>query len=951
MAIKKSSFYFDDKKIVNTFDEKLIVKSIMRVRNEDLLFRNNTGNKSKEILIEGFVIRTKEFEEVLRDVKVLIKGGRKGFPNLIIGQRGAGKTTLLHRIKYAIEDDPKLNGRLLPIMLSEEQYNLSELVNLWETIASALEDNFAWTGLYKEIEKILTSTKNYEQLAFELLETRLRSTGNIVVLFIENISVFLRKLDEKSRERFRHVFTMYPNLHLIASSTSFLDSYINYGIAPFDYFKITLLEGLNREECEKLLIRIGAQFGVEEDIRYVIQHHPGRVESLRRLTGGVPRTISYLFQIFLDNENGKAIKDLYILIDTLTFLYKAELDQLSPQQQKVIDVIARKWEAIPVKEIAKLTRFESKNVSSILSALEKNQMIEIVRTSSKNHLYRIRERFMNIWYLMRFGRKHDKDNIIWLVRFFDAWCDETELAKRVAAHIDNLKGGEFDVNAAIDMGNTFLSCENVPQELKLLLYTETKSMLPERLAKMVSIPGDILYNRIQDLVEEKKFEDAVNILEQIGTKDIQYYSIATWLFLVTGDYKKSVDAATTVLELDENDAKATLTLGLIYEDYLNDIDKAEYYLKACLEQKPPHPYAASRLGDIAFKYRQDLVSAEKYHRQAIKRGFKPSMVLLGDIFFQVDEFEKAEELYLSAAKAKVEGVNNKLGILYSEMNDNKGAKKFFEKALEANEKEAIVNIGIWYRNKKRRDLKKAQFYFEKAISEGIIRGYSLLGELYQDELNDVEQAIGVFEKGIENKDSESAHLLAHIYSDRKDYSKSDEMFLKSLEWGRKSAVFCLINDIYSNGRKDKKGYALQLFKDYLPNVIDLEGSARILYARILLWNDLEEESLNVLRGSYQMISNLVKGDGEGQNDSYVNSIIAQTSNYLLLLIAKGKYNLCLSLFEETEVDFKTMLKPIYFALMEYLKNEFPFEYLKAGDEFKDTIVEIKKMIEAIKKKV
>src|SRR5690606_3658339 len=189
-------------------------------------------------------------------------------------------------------------------------------------------------------------------------------------------------------------------------------------------------------------------------------------------------------------ENGKAIKDLYLLIDTLTLLYKSELDKLSTQQQKVIDAIAKKWDAISVKEIVKKTRLESKNVSSILAYLERNQLIEKIQTSKKNHLYRIKERFMNIWYLMRFGRKHDKDNVIWLVRFFDAWCDETELTSRIKNHIKNLKGGKYDAKAAIDMGNTFLSCQHISDPLKEELIDTTisilpkNSVLPNRLLKM-----------------------------------------------------------------------------------------------------------------------------------------------------------------------------------------------------------------------------------------------------------------------------------------------------------------------------------------------------------------------------------------------------------------------------------------------------------------------------------
>ena len=327
-----------------------------------------------------------------------------------------------------------------------------------------------------------------------------------------------------------------------------------------------------------------------------------------------------MFQIFLDNENGKAIKDLYILIDTLSLLYKSELDQLSTQQQKVIDIIARKWDAIAVKDIVKATRLESKNISKIIAALEKDQLIEKVSTDTKNHLYRIKERFMNIWYLMRFGRKHDKENVIWLVRFFDAWCEKKELDKLIAAHIDNLKGGAYDLNAAIDMGNTFLSCVNVSDSLKSELLRITKSILPEKLLNTVKWSIKNAHSTLSDLISEQKFTEAIALLGQIETHDTQYYTLASSLYLMTGDYTRSAEAAKQVLALDETNAKAALTLGIIYEDFLKDLDKAVFYYKQSLSQQPYHPYAANRLGEISFYKEQNYKAAIDYHNLAVKEN-------------------------------------------------------------------------------------------------------------------------------------------------------------------------------------------------------------------------------------------------------------------------------------------------------------------------------------------
>ena len=58
-----------------------------------------------------------------------------------------------------------------------------------------------------------------------------------------------------------------------------------------------------------LLSKLGETYG-EERIQTIIREQPLRIESLRRLTGGVPRTVVLLFEIFVDDENGDSFKDL-----------------------------------------------------------------------------------------------------------------------------------------------------------------------------------------------------------------------------------------------------------------------------------------------------------------------------------------------------------------------------------------------------------------------------------------------------------------------------------------------------------------------------------------------------------------------------------------------------------------------------------------------------------------
>lgn len=915
---------------------------------EEVLLRNNTGSKSKKAIVDGFVVRLKEFNEIFENLKRTSSFSNKQH-YLIIGQRGAGKTSLMHRLNYAVEDEDSLSEKVYPIIFTEEQYFLSELVNLWENIGNHLEDQFGWENITDQISKIIAEDKDYEIKVYNFICKKLADNKRSLILFIENLNVFFNKLDDRELNRIKNILANDSCIRLIGTTTAFNDGYVDFSDKTFDFFKIIQLEGLDKEECETLLLTIAEQFGQQEKILDVIENYPGRIESLRRLTGGIPRTISYLFQIFLDNENGKAIKDLYILIDTLTLLYKSELDQLSTQQQKVIDVIARKWDAIPVKDIVLGTRLESKNISKILSALEKNQLIEKVQTSSKNHLYRIKERFMNIWYLMRFGRKNDRENVIWLVKFFDTWFEKKELDEMISAHIDSIKDGRYDVEAAVDMGNTFLSCTNVSEDLKQKLLEATKSILPERLLKNVKSDVKAIGSDIEELIKLNRFDEAIEALKSIKEHNAQYFKLASTIYLLSGDYAKSADAAKELLKLDEQNSIAAMMLGIIHEDYLTNLDLAIQYYKQSLSQKSFHPYAASRLADIAIRVQGDTNSAINYHRMAIKKGFKPSLISLAKIYIDLGDFQEAESLLLDAVKRKARKAYVTLAKLYAKFNQQKKAKAAFLSSINADEDDALFEFGRWNENKKKPDYDAASRYYKQAIKAGTVKAYGYLGMLYDRKLKDIDEALILFNEGLEKGDGISAHRLAHYYADQEDYEKSDELFVKAANMGEKVAILCLATNIYKRGRKDKKKFILNIIQE---NMDSLKGyyPIELIYARLLLWNNEIEKSLEILHTVSSKIADLQIDTEDNIEEFRSRRLMSELFNYFLLLLAKKEYQIALEIFNDnTLVDFKSILKPFYFVLMEALKKDYPMEYLKAGDEFQDTTSELKTNINRLQK--
>ncbi len=912
--------------------------------NQDILLRNNTGSKSKTDLIDSFVVRTIQFEKLKKNL-VINKKNSAPKNTIIIGQRGAGKTTLIHRLNYEILDNDNLSKKYLPILFSEEQYNLSDLTNLWENIAVSIDDTFYEENLSEKINYIIETERNFEQKSCELLQNFLLDKNKTAILFIENINFFLKKLSKDEKSRLFQILDSHLNFKLIGTSTTYNDGSIDFTDPSYEFFDVVQLDSLDKEECEKLLIKISQQYDEEEQIKTIIENHPGRIEALRRLTGGVPRTISYLFQIFMDNENGKAIKDLYLLIDTLTLLYKSELDQLSTQQQKVVDAIAIKWDAISVKEIAKKTRLESKNISSILAYLEKNQMIEKITTDTKNNLYRIKERFMNIWYLMRFGRKNEKDNVIWLVRFFDAWCDESELTNRVQKHINNLKGGNYDLTAAIDMGNTFLSCENIPESLKEELIKTTNSILPNRLLKNSKNSENDSLNKIKSLIKENKFEEAQEILENTKTKNLDYYTIATSVYLMMELREKALEAAKTAWQMDDKNSFIALSLGALYDFYFDNAEKAVEFYQKSLDLQQPHPYAAHRIGEIILKRDRNYEEAIKYQQYALSKNIKLSLISLGNIYFEQNKYDEAEKFYREALNSNIGNANTKLAKVYTKLGKKRETELALKHAIDANEDNCYINLGRFYLRRKKPNFEKAEIQFIKGIDDGDSDGYTELAKVYLKK-NELQKAIDIFEKGIANGNAESAHQLGHLFLSKKNYSDSDKMFKKAIDMGDLNTIGCWVGSFYDEARTDKKAFALKLLEENREQNKSSTIRFNLLYGKILLWNEKISDSLNTVK---QFLYDFVEEDTE-DSKTFSNKIFSDIVDYFLLLIAKKQIKIVLELFIELPT-LKKVLKPIYYLLMEELKEEFPNEYLKAGRELIETIKELKYEIDRLQKNV
>lgn len=697
--------------------------------------------QSPDEIVANFVIRLKEFDELFRAIKT----DNMATPPqhyLIQGQRGYGKSTLLLRLKIEIEKDSDIRSRIIPVMFDEEQYGVLNLARLWEEVIEILADrDKTFEPLAMEVNALYDADHPEEEIYNHLIG-ELKKRKITLVLLLDNFNDLIGKFTRKENQRLREVLLTSPYLRFIGASSAIIEFYYDYKEPLFDFFKVVTLNELNHDETIMLLTKLGETYGAEE-IKTIIREQPERIDALRRLTGGVPRTVVLLFEIFTDDVDGNSFKDLETILDRVTPLYKHRLDSLSTQQQAIIDAIAQNWDAVSTKEIAAKVRMPSKAVSSQLNQLEKNQLIKKIPTSTKNHLYQINERFFNIYYLMRLGKRRNRNRVLWLVKFFEICCGEKDLVDRTKRHIKAMQEGRLYDKHAFYVSQA-LPKTSIPYELQHQLLDEAKKFLVKESSEYVNDIDrshiDVLREAIED-VKKKDFPKARKILEKDGFSPPVVNRILAVILKGKGDFPEAVRYYKEAVK--SGDTVAMFSLALFYDDELKDIGKAEQYYQMAVEKG--HAEAMNNLAVLYQDELKDFAKAERYYRMAIEKGDVGAMfnlALLYDDKFK--DLAKAEQYYKLAADKGYVGAMNNLALLYqTEFKDFEKAEQYYKLAIEKDDTGAMNNLACLYfqlKKNKQEALHLQRTAYERDKDINAARGYMTV-LLWND---DIKEAIELF---------------------------------------------------------------------------------------------------------------------------------------------------------------------------------------------------------------
>jgi tetratricopeptide (TPR) repeat protein len=937
----------------------------------------NPANMTPQELVDNFVIRKNEFRRLFDALKNAPME-RPEQHYIVVGPRGSGKSTLLQRLHYEVQHDPELRSRVVSILFPEEQYNILTLDGLWESVIEALDHEPGFAGVYDAFEAGLPDGDS-EEYAFECLVRILQARGKKVILFLENIGDLLEKFTEQEHQRFRERLLTCADIRIIGGSAVVLEHTYRYDRPLFDFFQFEYLRELTKKEVYALLTNL-ARLHREEHVTRILREQPERVEILRRLTGGIPRTIVLLFEIFAEEAQGDSYKDLMQVLDRVTPLYKHRMDDLTPQRQKIMDTVAMNWDAVTLPEIAAKLRLDQDDASANTAFITdfedliKNSLIQRVPESVPDPLYQIAERFFNIWYLMRCGKRIGKNRVLWFVRFLEAWCSPQDLQNRDLKHLESLEQPNIDLQYALHLTKA-LSYTCLDTELQHSLIQKTRDLLnnnDKSLLEELSPSDKELYASASDAYDAGKFDHVIGLLHQV-----QNPSALTMLLLGKAYHQQKDDAKAdryvqAAIEADLDNADVLGDYAIILEER-KDYNQSEKFYRRAIEIVPNNALILGNLADFLENHRQDYDQAEKFYILAIEANPNHARNLSWYAYFLENKrtnYDQAEQFYRQAINADPNYAWN-LGryahFLETVRDDDAQAEQFYHQAINAGPENASTHfLFSIFLETKRQDYDQAEQFYRRAIeivpnNAWSLGRYAYFLETVRDDDAQAEQFyrqainadpnhawnLGNFAYFLENKrtnyDQAEQFYRQAINADpnhawnlgryayftvtrRGDYVEAEKIYINAIKNGNIIALNLLVEMYFVLNMNKEKAleYSTRLAK------CTLESTSLFVHAMILLWNDYTAQSLMVVREAFQF------------NIGIELPIAAR--NYLLMLIASQRYEEAQALFSDSNLNLRDRYLPVYYALVTFMKGKRSQEYRRMGSELKETVEELAELI-------
>ena len=255
--------------------------------------------------------------------------------------------------------------------------------------------------------------------------------------------------------------------------------------------------------------------------------------------------------------------------------------------------------------------------------------------------------------------------------------------------------------------------------------------------------------------EHKVFE-AATLIGEMEEKSGNFKEAEKW-------YKRGVK---------NNKGLSAYALAMFYYNR-NDKEKSKIYLRQAANKKEGQ--AIYFLAKVYYK-EKNWEELKKCQKQILEEKEKQYFDLTEEAnkFIEKKDYEKAEKIFLEAAKLNNEGYYE-IAKMYSDISNEKAVEKY-KIAYEKGVARAAGDIGSYYYDKKR-DVETAKKWIQMAIDRGDVDSNFYLGEIYED-AGDLRQALKYYSIPANNKKAIAMSIARSLASELGDKKLADYWYNK-----------------------------------------------------------------------------------------------------------------------------------------------------------------------------
>lgn len=345
---------------------------------------------------------------------------------VLIGPRGIGKSHLVSLVYHRLKAKTYLHGKLSIAYLKEDEWGVNSFLDLLRRIWRVVNDEEQTNAKENADSLSRFSEEQAEGHVWNHLKEGLSDKTLLVI--VENLDSIFRKIGEQGQQKWRALIQTYPQWTILATTPA-LFSGISRQLSPFyGFFEVIHLQPLSLVEAISLLKKLAALNHDQRTIEFLdTPIGRARVRAVQHLAGGNHR-IFVLFYDFL-NQSGVEhfVAPLLKTIDALTPYYQAQMDKLSPQQQKIVNFLCEYRSPATVTMIATSCFTTHQTAASQLKQLLNNRYVRVDRVGRES-FYELTEPLLRI--CVEAKTHHDRPLNL-LVDFVRYWFSREELEKKL----------------------------------------------------------------------------------------------------------------------------------------------------------------------------------------------------------------------------------------------------------------------------------------------------------------------------------------------------------------------------------------------------------------------------------------------------------------------------------------------------------------------------------------